>query len=34
MNSLQSGQTYEIGMTDKVSTRVIVHQITKNNSTI
>ncbi|MGR9594491.1 IS4 family transposase [Bacillus thuringiensis] len=34
MNSLQSGQTYEIsdayvGMTDKVPTRVIVHRLTK-----
>ncbi|MED3238768.1 IS4 family transposase, partial [Bacillus thuringiensis] len=34
MNSLQPGQTYEIsdayvGMTDKVSTRVIVHRLTK-----
>jgi hypothetical protein len=36
MNSLQPGQTCEIsnayvGMTDKVSTRVIVHRLTKNN---
>nr|EEK67484.1 Transposase for insertion sequence element IS231B [Bacillus wiedmannii] len=34
MNSLQPGQTYEIsdayvGMTDKISTRVIVHRLTK-----